>query len=77
MHKAKVDGTYTGAGIPVVRQRAQITFADYAADWAEVVQGEKNTRRAKRRHVLKLNLTFGGKLISDNNERTWPPANEK
>jgi hypothetical protein len=79
-HKAKIDGTYTGAGFPVVRQRARTTFADYAADWAEVVQGEKRTRSSKRTHVRRLTAYFGGKLIDDINAmdvRRWVAFEQK
>jgi integrase len=76
-HRTKVDGTYTEAGIPVVRQRARITFADYAA---EVVNGEKNTRSTNRTHVRRLTDYFGGKLIADINAmdvRRWVAFEQK
>lgn len=59
------DTTYSDGGIEVVRKRRRLTFAEYAKAWAEVAEGEMNTRTTKNTHVRILNKTFGGFLIDD------------
>lgn len=77
--KARLDGTYTEAGIPVERRRKRHTFAEYADLWVAGQGGEKNTRKTRKSAINQAKKRFEGKLLSDITEedaRAWDIASQ-
>lgn len=77
--KARIDGAYTDAGVPVQRQRQRWTFAEYADLWVETQGGAKNTRKHRKSVINKAKLHFKEMLLADITEDhvlAWDRASE-